>query len=101
MASPHASSFICLPYGDHPDILDAYTVYFSVCIGSALIGVVGALLFVAQVLRQGKDPYLGGAPSSQRCILVFLAVSDVLADLGKCINYVAIRMPATRDQIRK
>ena len=84
MASPHASSFICLPFSDHPDIVSAYTVYFSVCTGSAIIGVVGAALFLAQVLRLGKDPYLGGAPSSQRCILVLLAVSDVCADLGVC-----------------
>ena len=98
MASPHASSFICLPFSDHPNILDAYTVYFSVCIGSALIGVVGALLFLAQVLRQGKDPYFGGAPSSQRCILVLLAVSDVMADLGKYISARSVRysIPARR-----
>ena len=84
MASPHASSFICLPFSDHPNIVDAYTVYFAICAGSAVIGVVGAILFLAQVLRLGKDPYLGGAPNSQRCILVLLAVSDLLADLGKC-----------------
>lgn len=83
MASPHASSFICLPNIERASIVDAYTVYFSVCIGSALIGVVGALLFLAQVLRLGRDPYLGGAPNSQRCILVLLAVSDLFADLGK------------------
>lgn len=84
MASPHASSFICLPFSDRSNVLDAYTVYFSVCAGSALIGAVGALLFLALVLRLGKDPYFGGAPNSQRCILVCLAVSDLLADLGKC-----------------
>lgn len=83
MASPHASSFICLPFTDTDSIVDAYTVYFSVCIGSALIGVLGALLFLAQVVRQGRDPYLGGAPNSQRCILILLAVSDLFADLGK------------------
>ena len=83
MASPHASSFICLPFADKSDIVDAYTVYFSVCIGSALIGVLGALLFLAQVLRLGRDPYLGGAPNSQRRILILLAVSDLFADLGK------------------
>lgn len=83
MASPHASSFICLPFSDHSNIVEAYTVYFSVCSGSALIGVVGALLFLSQVLRLGKDPYFGGAPNSQRYILVLLAVSDLLADLGK------------------
>lgn len=84
MASPHASSFICLPFSDHRNIVEAYTVYFAVCSGSALIGVVGALLFLAQVLRLGKDPYFGGAPNSQRCILILLAISDLLADLGKC-----------------
>ena len=63
--------------------MDAYTVYFAICAGSAVIGVVGAILFLAQVLRLGKDPYLGGAPNSQRCILVMLAVSDLLADLGE------------------
>ena len=85
MASPHASSFICLPRSDKASVLDAYTAYFSVCAGSALIGVIGALLFLAQVLRLGKDPYLGGATTSQRCILVLLAVSDILADVGECI----------------
>ena len=83
MASPHASSFICLPFSNQPDVVEAYTVYFAVCLGSALIGVVGAALFLAQVLRLGKDPYLGGAPSSQRSILLLLAVSDVCADIGK------------------
>jgi len=83
MASPHASSFICLPFTERDKIVDAYTVYFSVCIGSALIGVLGALLFLAQVVRQGRDPYLGGAPNSQRCILILLAVSDLFADIGK------------------
>ena len=91
MASPHASSFICLPFTERERIVDAYTVYFSVCIGSALIGVLGALLFLAQVVRQGRDPYLGGAPNSQRCILILLAVSDLFADIGKsgrAISYI-------------
>lgn len=90
MASPHASSFICLPRSDTASVLDAYTVYFSVCTGSALIGVIGALLFLAQVLRLGKDPYFGGAPNSQRCILVLLAVSDILADVGKFIVHAVV-----------
>ena len=82
MASPHASSFICLPFSDHSDMVTAYTVYFGVCIGSALIGVFGAAIFLTQVIRTASDGYTGKA-TSQRWILIMLAVSDLFADLGK------------------
>ena len=86
MASPHASSFICLPFSDHSDMVTAYTVYFGVCIGSALIGVFGAAIFLAQVIRAANDGYPGKA-TSQRWILIMLALSDLFADLGKpCHN---------------
>ena len=82
MASPHASSFICLPFSDHSDMVTAYTVYFGVCIGSALFGVLGAVIFLVQVIRSANDTYPGKA-TSQRWILIMLALSDLLADLGK------------------
>ena len=82
MASPHASSFICLPFDHRQRVVDAYEAYFSVCIVSALIGVLGAALFLMQIVKLGKDPYRGGAPNSQR-ILSLLAVSDLFADLGE------------------
>lgn len=83
MASPHASSFICLPFVDHPDVVLAYTVYFSVCIGSALIGVAGALLFLSQVMRNTNESTYQSSATSQRRILILLAVSDLFADIGK------------------
>ena len=84
MASPHASSFICLPFVDHPDVVLAYTVYFSVCIGSALIGVAGALLFLSQVMRGASEStYQSSSATSQRRILILLAVSDLFADIGE------------------
>ena len=82
MASPHASSFICLPFSDHSDVVTAYTVYFSVCMGSALIGVFGAIIFLVQVIRTASEAYPGKA-TSQRWILIMLAVSDLCADLGR------------------
>lgn len=81
MASPHASSFICLPFSDKKEIVTAYTVYFSVCIGSALIGVLGASLFLYQVLRAELYRSIS---TSQRCILTLLAISDLFADIGGC-----------------
>ena len=81
MASPHASSFICLPFSDNPDVVNAYTVYFAVCVGSALIGVIGAVLFLSQVLRNAN--YQAGTASSQRRILIVLAISDLFADIGE------------------
>ena len=83
MASPHASSFICLPFVDHPDVVLAYTVYFSVCIGSALIGVAGALLFLSQVMRNTNESTYQSSATSQRRILILLAVSDLFADIGE------------------
>ncbi len=89
MASPHASSFICLPFSNNSDVVTAYTVYFSVCLGSALVGIVGALLFLVQVCKVGRGSgdahaQAGGAgiSRSQYCILVLLAVSDLCADIG-------------------
>ena len=84
MASPHASSFICLPFSDHKDVVTAYTVYFAVCMGSALMGVLGAALFLAQVVRSAKEP---GTSTTQRRILMMLAISDLCADIGKLCVY--------------
>ena len=63
-------------------MVTAYTVYFGVCIGSALIGVFGAVIFLVQVIRTSSDGYPGKA-TSQRWILIMLALSDLFADLGK------------------
>ena len=96
MASPHASSFICLPFSDNPDVVNAYTVYFAVCVGSALIGVIGAVLFLSQVLRNAN--YQAGTASSQRRILIVLAISDLFADIGEAdcgtVNSPAVEGPA-------
>ena len=81
MASPHASSFICLPFSANDGVVHAYTVYFAVCLGSALIGALGATLFLVQVLRSGADQPHGS--SSQRRILILLAISDLCADIGE------------------
>lgn len=83
MASPHASSFICLPYGNQSDIVLAHTVYFGTCICSALIGVLGASLFLFQVIRSAYEEH-PVTSVSQRWILIMLALSDLLADIGKC-----------------
>lgn len=83
MASPHASSFICLPYSNQSDIVLAHTVYFGTCIGSALIGILGASLFLFQVVRTSHEGY-PGISSSQKWILIMLALSDLLADVGEC-----------------
>ena len=60
----------------------AYTVYFGVCMGSALFGVFGAVIFLIQVIRSTTDAYPGKA-TSQRWILIMLAISDLFADVGK------------------
>lgn len=80
MASPHASSFICLPFGNDTRVVEAYTAYFGVCLASAVVGVIGATLFLYQVVR--GEPCVG-LSGSQRSILVFLAVSDLFADIGE------------------
>ena len=63
-------------------MVTAYTVYFGVCIGSALVGVFGAVIFLTQVIRTVSDGFPGKA-TSQRWILIMLAVSDLFADMGK------------------
>lgn len=98
MASPHASSFICLPFSDHSDMVTAYTVYFGVCTGSALFGVFGAVIFLIQVIHSASDAYPGKA-TTQRWILIMLAISDLFADLGKCMRslpYCAAWCPCRR-----
>ena len=84
MASPHASSFICLPYSNQSDIVLAHTVYFGTCIWSALIGILGASLFLFQVVRTTQEAH-PGISSSQKWILIMLALSDLLADIGKVL----------------
>lgn len=84
MASPHASSFICLPFSDHVDVVTAHTVYFSVCIVSALMGIVGATLFLTQIIMSATITKSLGGSTSQRWILVLLALSDLLANFGEC-----------------
>ena len=82
MASPHASSFICLPYSNQSDVVVAHTTYFGTCVGSALIGVLGAAIFLFQVVRNSQEahPCISAA---QRWILIMLALSDLLADVGE------------------
>ena len=81
MASPHASSFICLPYSDQADVLQAYTIYFGTCFGSAILGVVGAVIFLVQVVRNGREH--PGNSTTQSWILIMMALSDLLADFGE------------------
>lgn len=80
MASPHASSFICLPNSNNSDVLHAYTVYFSTCVFSALIGAVGAVIFLVQVIHNSRRH--PNSSVSQKWILIMLACSDLLADIG-------------------
>ena len=80
MASPHASSFICLPFTDKNDTERAYKIHYYVCIGSATVGVIGALLFLCQLLCGNVKNMI---TKSQKNILVSLAVCDFLADLGE------------------
>ena len=84
MASPHASSFICLPYSNQSDIVLAHTVYFATCICSALIGIIGASVFLIQVVRSTHEAH-PAISNSQKWILVMLALCDLLADVGKYI----------------
>ncbi len=83
MASPHASSFICLPFSWHVDVITAHTVYFSVCIVSAAVGIIGAVLFLTQIIISASLTKSLGGSSSQRWILKMLAASDLLANIGK------------------
>ncbi len=83
MASPHASSFICLPFSYHVDVVTAHTVYFSFCILSAAVGIVGAVLFLTQIIMSASLAKSLGGSSSQRWILIMLAGSDMLANVGK------------------
>ena len=80
MASPHASSFICLPYSNQSDVVLAHTVYFGTCLWSALIGVLGSSLFLFQVARNAQETQ---PSTSQKWILIMLAISDLLADIGE------------------
>jgi hypothetical protein len=82
MASPHASSFICLPFSNRPDVVLAHTVYFGACLWSALIGALGSLLFLFQVARSTQEAH-PGISSTQKWILIMLAISDLFADLGE------------------
>ena len=79
MASPHASSFICLPYADDEDVANAYLIYYSICLASALVGAVGASMLLGQVCCGGTRRTVS---RSQRNILANLAIADLLADLG-------------------
>lgn len=82
MASPHASSFICLPFSNKSEVLLAHTIYFGTCIWSALIGALGSVLFLFQVARSAQEAH-PGISSTQKWILIMLALSDLLADIGK------------------
>lgn len=83
MASPHASSFICLPFSNKDEVVHAYSVYYGVCLGSGMIGAPGSLLFLVQVLCGEASKSIS---RSQKNILINLAVADLLADIGKSIN---------------
>lgn len=81
MASPHASSFICLPFTDDRQVADAYRTYYDVCLVSGIIGAIGASVMLCQVLCGGARESVS---SSQRNILANLALADLLADVGRC-----------------
>lgn len=81
MASPHASSFLCLPFSDYQNVSAAYKVYYYVCLGSGLLGAPGAVLFLTQVTCGEASKMI---TRSQRNILVNLALADLFADLGEC-----------------
>lgn len=83
MASPHASSFICLPFSSQDEVKHAYSVYYGVCLGSAAIGAPGALLFLFQMLCGEARKRIS---KSQRNILINLAIADLLADLGVIVR---------------
>lgn len=91
MASPHASSFICLPFSNQSDVVLAHTVYFGACIWSALIGIIGASLFLVQVIRSTSEAQ-SAISSSQKWILIMLALCDLLADVGKAVARVVLCM---------
>ena len=80
MASPHASSFICLPNADKDEVTLAYAVYYGTCLGSAVVGAVGALILLGQVCCGATRRAVS---KSQRNILANLAIADLLADLGE------------------
>lgn len=80
MASPHASSFICLPFSDDKETKKAYEIYYYVCLGSASVGAFGAVVFLCQLMCGEVKKTV---TKSQKNILVNLAISDFLADLGK------------------
>ena len=82
MASPHASSFICLPFNDEDKTKQAYDVYYYVCLGSASVGALGSVVFFFQLLCGEVKKMI---TKSQKNVLINLAVSDFLADLGMLI----------------
>lgn len=84
MASPHAPSFICLPFTDQNRVSTAYRTYYELCFVSAVAGAIGALVLLGQVLCGEARKSVS---RSQRNILANLAVADLFADLGKLLVY--------------
>lgn len=88
MASPHASSFMCLPFGSDEEVRRAYTTYYGVCMGSAAVGTLGSVLFLFQVSCGVASKAIS---RTQKNILINLAVADFLADIGETMGSNNIR----------
>lgn len=84
MASPHASSFMCLPFSGNSEVRQAYNTYYGVCLGSAAVGSLGSALFLFQVSCGIASKVIS---RSQKNILINLAVADLLANIGKSDYY--------------
>ena len=83
MASPHASSFMCLPFDSMKEVSNAYITYYGVCLGSGCIGTLGSVLFLYQVLCGAAAKSIS---ETQKNILINLAFADLLADIGKTVR---------------
>ena len=83
MASPHASSFMCLPFDSMKEVSNAYMTYYWVCLGSGCIGTLGSVLFLYQVLCGAAAKSIS---ETQKNILINLAFADLLADIGKIVR---------------
>lgn len=92
MASPHASSFMCLPFDTYQEVSDAYITYYGVCLGSGGVGTLGSFLFLFQVIWGAASKSIS---KSQKNILINLAIADLLADIGKGCHWLIIILKQT------